>query len=253
MLARRIIPCLDVKDGRVVKGTNFKDLKDVDDPVALAKRYTSEGADELVFYDITASNEHRDISLQFVEKVARELNIPFSVGGGIKTLADIQSVLRKGADKVSINSAAIDHPDLISQASKKYGRQCIVVSMDVKRQGGKYWVYKHGGRINTGLDAIAWAKKAVQLGAGELVINSMDKDGVKDGFDIDLINEITKCVHVPVIASGGAGTIKHFIDLGKQTSASGYLAASVFHYKTIEIKTLKEQLALQKIPVRKEF
>ena len=253
MLARRIIPCLDVKNGRVVKGTNFMNLKDVDDPVTLAKRYTNEGADELVFYDITASNEERDISLEFVERVAKELNIPFSVGGGIKILDDIQTVLRKGADKVSINSAAISNPNIIFEASKKYGSQCIVLSIDVKRENNRYYVYKNGGRINTGLDAIEWAIKGVALGAGELVINSMDKDGVKDGFDLPLIQEITKNVHVPVIASGGAGTIEHFIDLAKITDASGYLAASVFHYNTIPIIDLKTALDVNNIPIRKEY
>ena len=252
MLARRIIPCLDVKNGRVVKGTNFKNLKDVANPVELAKRYTNVGADELVFYDITASNENRDISLSFVEDVAKELNIPFCVGGGIKSMDDIALVLKKGADKVSINSAAINNPSLIEEASLKYGSQCIVLSIDVKKEKGVYKVFQNGGRINTGIDAIEWAIKGVQLGAGELVINSMDKDGTKDGFDIPLLNEIISRVNVPVIASGGAGSIKDFIDLAKQTTTSGYLAASVFHYNQISINTLKNALSKNNIPIRKD-
>ena len=252
MLARRIIPCLDVKDGRVVKGTMFKGLKDVNDPVTLAKRYTTEGADELVFYDITASSDERNISLSFVEDVAKELNIPFSVGGGIRTMEDIALVLKKGADKVSINSAAINNPNILKEASLKYGSQCIVLSIDVKKEKDGYKVYQNGGRVNTGLDAIKWAKKGVTLGAGELVINAMDNDGMKEGFAIDLLKAITSQVNVPVIASGGAGTINHFIDLAKETDVSGYLAASVFHFKEIEIKDLKEALIKNNVPIRKE-
>jgi len=252
MLARRIIPCLDVKDGRVVKGRKFQGLKDVADPVELAKRYTKEGADELVFYDITASNEKRNISLAFVEKVAKELNIPFSVGGGIRTMEDIALVLKKGADKVSINSAAIQNPQIIQTASLKYGSQCIVLSIDVKKEHGRYFVYQNGGRINTGLDAIEWAKKGVRLGAGELVINAMDKDGTKEGFDIELLKLINQEVNVPVIASGGAGTIQDFIELAKKTKVSGYLAASVFHYQQITIRDLKDALVKAHIQIRKE-
>lgn len=252
MLARRIIPCLDVRNGRVVKGINFKGLKDVDDPVRLAKRYTTEGADELVFYDITASSDDRNISLNFVEKVAQELNIPFSVGGGIRTLQDIENVLRKGADKVSINSAAIDNPYLIKEASLKYGSQCIVLSIDVKEKNNMYYVYKNGGRVNTGKDAIEWAVEGVRLGAGELVINAMDNDGMKDGFNIPLLNKISEKVQVPIIASGGAGSIKDFIDLATQTTTSGYLAASVFHYNEIAIHELKDELQKNNVPIRKE-
>ncbi len=252
MLARRIIPCLDVKDGRVVKGSQFQALKDVDDPKKLGKRYSLEGADELVFYDITASHEAREISLQFVEEVAEEINIPFCVGGGLKTLDDIANVLNKGADKVSINSAAIDNPDLIKKASQKYGAQCIVLSIDVKQVDDAYIVFKNGGRINTGIDALEWAQKGVELGAGELVINSMNHDGMKQGFDIPLLNKITELVNVPVIASGGAGNTQHFVDLAKATDVDGYLAASVFHYNEIKISYLKETLRQNNIPVRIE-
>ena len=250
MLARRIIPCLDVRNGRVVKGSMFKDLRDVDDPKKLGKRYSLEGADELVFYDITASNEERDISMKFVEEVANELNIPFCVGGGIKSLEDIKEVLRKGADKVSINSAAIDNPNLLKEGALKFGSQCIVLSIDVKKIDEQYYVFKNGGRINTQKDAIKWAKQGVALGAGELVINSMNHDGMKQGFDIELLNIITSVVNVPVIASGGAGSMKDFIDLGLQTDVDGYLAASVFHYNEIKIKDLKKELSDNGIIVR---
>jgi len=250
MLARRIIPCLDVRDGRVVKGTRFQDIKDVDDPKTLGKRYSEEGADELVFYDITASAEKREISMEFVEQVAREINIPFCVGGGIKTIEDITEVLRKGADKISINSSAIDNPNLIKQAAEKFGSQCIVLSMDVKYEDNQYVVYKNGGRIKTDYTAVEWAIKGVSLGAGEIVVNSMNHDGTKNGFDIVLLNQITNAVRVPVIASGGAGTIQHFIDVATRTDVDGYLAASVFHYKEIAIKTLKEELYKQNIPIR---
>jgi cyclase len=252
MLARRIIPCLDVRNGRVVKGKQFQEIKDVDDPKTLGKRYSMEGADELVFYDITASSDQRQISLQFVEEVAREINIPFCVGGGIKSLEDITTVLQKGADKVSINSAAIDNPELLTQGAKKFGNQCIVLSMDVKEESGIYYVYKNGGRVKTNIQAVEWAKKGVELGAGELVINSMNMDGMKQGFDIDLLQKITSIVDVPVIASGGAGSISDFIELGNQTNVDGYLAASVFHYGEIHIQDLKKQLKENNIPVRIE-
>lgn len=252
MLARRIIPCLDVKNGRVVKGTMFQNLEDVDDPKTLGKRYSDEGADELVFYDITASSEDREISMNFVEEVAKELNIPFCVGGGIKTVQDIKRVLRKGADKVSINSAAISNPNLIKEGALKFGSQCIVLSIDVKKIDGNYFVFQNGGRINTGIDAIEWAKQGVALGAGELVINSMNHDGMKQGFDIELLNIITNAVNVPVIASGGAGSVQDFIDLGIQTDVDGFLAASVFHYNQIKIQDLKKELNDNGIIVRIE-
>jgi len=252
MLARRIIPCLDVRNGRVVKGQQFQNIVDVDDPVALGRRYSAEGADELVFYDITASAEDRQISLNFVADVARELNIPFCVGGGVRTLDDITTILRKGADKVSVNSGAIANPDLINAGAKRFGSQCIVLSIDVKQQDGKNYVYQNGGRKNTGLDAIEWAVEGVRRGAGELVINSMNFDGMKQGFDIELLKLITSRVNVPVIASGGAGSIEDFIELGQQTDVDGYLAASVFHYRTIDIADLKQELAKKDIPVRLE-
>lgn len=252
MLAKRIIPCLDVRDGRVVKGTKFQNIQDVDDPKVLGKRYSEEGADELVFYDITASHEKRQTSLEFVEQVASEINIPFCVGGGIKTMDDIKTILRKGADKVSLNSGAIDNPSLIEEASLKYGAQCIVLSMDVKEENGQYLVYRNGGRINTNIDAIEWAKKGVALGAGELVINSINFDGTKNGFDLKLLNKITSVVNVPVIASGGAGSIQDFVELGQKTTADGFLAASVFHFGEIAIQTLKETLNREGISVRIE-
>jgi cyclase len=250
MLARRIIPCLDVRDGRVVKGTRFTDIQDVDDPKALGKRYSDEGADELVFYDIPASAEARAISLSFVAEVAKEINIPFCVGGGIRTIEDMTTVLRHGADKVSINSAAIANPDLIDAGARKFGSQCIVLSMDVKEQDGRYYVYQNGGRVNTGIDAIEWAQEGVRRGAGELVINSMNFDGTKQGFDIELLNKITSLVSVPVIASGGAGSIEHFLDLARSTDVDGYLAASVFHFGEIRISDLKRDLAEAGIPIR---
>jgi cyclase len=250
MLARRIIPCLDVRDGRVVKGTRFTDIQDVDDPKALGKRYSDEGADELVFYDITASAEARAISLSFVAEVAKEINIPFCVGGGIRTIEDMTTVLRHGADKVSINSAAIANPDLINAGARKFGSQCIVLSMDVKEEDGRYYVYQNGGRVNTGIDAIEWAQEGVRRGAGELVINSMNFDGTKQGFDIELLNKITALVSVPVIASGGAGSIEHFVDLAQSTDVDGYLAASVFHFGEIAISDLKQSLAAANIPIR---
>ncbi|MFW6318925.1 MAG: imidazole glycerol phosphate synthase subunit HisF [Bacillota bacterium] len=252
MLAKRIIPCLDVRNGRVVKGKQFTLIEDVDDPATLAKRYSLEGADELVFYDITASNERRNIDIDFVRQVAKEINIPFSVGGGLRTVDDIRTVLNQGADKVSLNSAAIDNPDLIKTAANKFGSQCIVVSMDIALINGVYKVFKHGGRIETNLEGIAWAKEAVRLGAGELVVNSIDQDGMKTGFDIPLLKKITEVVNVPVIASGGAGCIQDFIDVAKQTTSDGYLAASVFHFNTININTLKETLKSNNIDIRIE-
>ncbi len=248
MLAKRIIPCLDVRDGRTVKGKKFSEIKDIEDPAILAKRYAIEGADELVFYDITASNEKRKISLEFVEKVAREIDIPFSVGGGVKTIDDFTMILRKGADKVSINSAAVHNPTLITEASKRFGAQCVVLSIDAKKAGENYVVYTEGGRNKTNLDAIEWAKEGVRLGAGEIVINSIDQDGMKDGFDTTLLQKLKAATNVPIIASGGAGTIEHFIDAAPW--ADGLLAASVFHYGEIPIETLKKQMHKHQIPVR---
>lgn len=250
MLTKRIIPCLDVRDGRVVKGTQFENIKDVDNPVKLGKKYSEKGADELVFYDITASHEKRKISYDFVKQVAKEINIPFCVGGGINTIDDIAFILKQGADKVSLNSGAIRNPDLITQGAKRFGSQCIVLSIDVKMINDEYFVFVNGGRKNTGLNAIKWAKQGVELGAGELVINSMNNDGVKQGFDLPLLNEIEKVVNVPIIASGGAGNVQDFIDLATNTNADGYLAASVFHYDEIEINDLKKELQKYNIPMR---
>ena len=252
MLARRIIPCLDVKEGRVVKGKQFTTLKDVDAPETLSGYYDQEGADELVFYDITASSEARKTSLEFVERVAKTINIPFSVGGGVNTIDDFTMILRKGADKVSVNTGAVLNPELIRDAALKFGSQCVVLSIDAKYNGQSYDVYIKGGREKTELDAIQWAKKGVALGAGEIVINSIDTDGMKAGFNIDLVNRIIEAVNVPVIASGGAGSIEDFLALAKETTADGMLAASVFHYKEIRIKTLKKALHDIGIPIRVE-
>jgi cyclase len=229
---------------------NFTNIQDVNDPKTLGKEYSINGADELVFYDITASAEARDISLRFVEEVASEINIPFCVGGGIRTIDDIAMVLRKGADKVSINSAAITNPDLIREGANRFGSQCIVLSIDVKEEDGSYVVYQNGGRKRTDLDAIEWAVRGVELGAGELVINSMNHDGMRQGFDIHLLQQITKRVRVPVIASGGAGMMEHFVELATQTDVDGYLAASVFHFGEIAIPELKDTLQQAGVPIR---
>lgn len=251
MLTRRVIPCLDVRDGRVVKGKKFTNIIDVDDPEILGEFYSIEGADELVFYDITATNEDRKISLNFIEKVAARINIPFCVGGGVNSIDDFTDILRKGADKVSINSAAVRNPSLITEASEKFGAQCVVLSMDVKKENKNKWsVYINGGRENTNLDAVEWAVKGVSLGAGELVINSIDSDGMKEGYDIELLRRITSMVGVPVIASGGAGKIEDFAMAIKEADVDGVLAASVFHYKELEIRQVKEYMKSQGIEVR---
>lgn len=250
MLAKRIIPCLDVKNGRVVKGTNFSNLADVDDPVKLAKFYSECGADELVFYDITASAEGRKLFSDVLKNTAKNVFIPLTVGGGINCLDDFERVLNCGADKVSVNSGAIANPKIISEAAKKYGNQCVVLSMDVSLVDGSYKVFSKGGRIQTDINAIEWAKFAADSGAGEIVVNSIDTDGVKNGFDIKLLNEICSCVNIPVIASGGVGSIQHFIDLFKQTNVDAGLGASVFHFNEFSIKTLKNQLKLANIEVR---
>ncbi|KLI22558.1 imidazole glycerol phosphate synthase subunit HisF [Brachyspira hyodysenteriae] len=250
MITKRIIPCLDVRDGRVVKGTNFEGLKDVDDPVELAKYYNNSLADELVFYDITASYEGRKLFVNVLEKVANEIFIPLTVGGGINTIKDFDMVLKSGADKVSVNSGAIKNPDLIREAAEKYGNQCVVLSIDIKRVNGKYSVFSKGGREDTGIDAIEWAIKGEKNGAGELVINSIDTDGVKNGFDIELLKEIADNVSIPLIASGGAGNMEHFKDVFQVTGVDAGLAASIFHFKEIDIKELKEYLHKNKIEVR---
>ncbi|TVL62246.1 imidazole glycerol phosphate synthase subunit HisF [Brachyspira hyodysenteriae] len=250
MITKRIIPCLDVRDGRVVKGTNFEGLKDVDDPVELAKYYNNSLADELVFYDITASYEGRKLFVNVLEKVANEIFIPLTVGGGINTIKDFDMVLKSGADKVSVNSGAIKNPDLIREAAEKYGNQCVVLSIDIKRVNGKYSVFSKGGRENTGIDAIEWAVKGEKNGAGELVINSIDTDGVKNGFDIELLKEIADNVSIPLIASGGAGNMEHFKDVFQVKGVDAGLAASIFHFKEINIKELKEYLHKNNIEVR---
>lgn len=250
MLAVRVIPCLDVNAGRVVKGTNFVDLRDAGDPVEIAKRYNAEGADELIFLDITASSDKRAITLDVVKKTAEQVFIPLTVGGGIRTIDDMRTLLKAGADKISLNTAAVNNPELISEGSKKFGSQCIVVAIDAKRNGKSWTVYTHGGRTKTKLDAIKWAKKVVELGAGEILLTSMDKDGTKDGYDLELMEEITKIVNVPVIASGGAGKKEHFVDVCKK-GASAVLAASLFHFKELTILDLKKYMKDNKIVVRK--
>ena len=251
MITKRIIPCLDIRNGRVVKGTNFKGLSDVSSPVELARLYSDCGADELVFYDITASFEERKLFTDILKEVASEIFIPLTVGGGINTVDDFDRVLKCGADKVSVNSGAIKNPDLIGQAAQKYGNQCVVLSVDIKRVDGKFHVFAKGGREDTGLDAIEWIKDGVKRGAGEVVVNSIDTDGVKNGFDIELLKIVCDAVNVPVIASGGAGSVDHFIELFKEIpDIDAGLAASVFHFGEIEINKLKAELRNNDIIVR---
>lgn len=249
MVAIRVIPCLDVNAGRVVKGTNFVDLRDAGDPVEIAKRYNVEGADEVVFLDITASSDKRAITLDVVRKTAEQVFIPLTVGGGIRTVDDMRTLLKAGADKISINTAAVLNPQLIYDGSKKFGNQCIVVAIDAKKDGNSWTVYTHGGRTKTELDVIQWAQKCVQLGAGEILLTSMDKDGTKDGYDLELMEQVTKVVDVPVIASGGAGKKEHFVDVCKK-GASAVLAASLFHFKQLEISDLKQYMKQSGIEVR---
>ena len=252
MFTKRIIPCLDVHNGRVVKGVNFLNLKDAGDPVEVAKVYNEAGADELVFLDITASSDARAIKAELVRKVAETIFIPFTVGGGIRTVEDFKEILREGADKVAVNTAAILNPNLIREAADKFGSQCVVVAIDAKRRpDGKGWtVYKNGGRIDMGIDAVEWAMKANELGAGELLITSMDCDGTKDGYDLELTRTISEQVSIPVIASGGAGTMQHFKEALTQGKADAALAASLFHYQELEIQTLKQYLRQEGISVR---
>ncbi len=252
MITKRIIPCLDVKNGRVVKGVNFEGLSDVSSPVELGKYYSDNGADELVFYDITASVEERQLFTDILREVASTIFIPLTVGGGINTIEDFDRVLKCGADKVSINSGAIRNPALISEAAKKYGDQCVVLSADIKRVDGAYHVFAKGGREDTGLDAIEWIKRGEAAGAGEIVVNSIDTDGVKEGFDIEMLKAVEEVVSVPVIASGGAGCIQDFIDLfGEIPDIDAGLAASIFHFGEVSIRELKDELAAAGIHVRR--
>lgn len=252
MLTKRIIPCLDVKDGRVVKGVNFVDLKDAGDPVAVGEAYSKAGADELVFLDITATSDARRTVTDMVRRVAERVFIPFTVGGGIRTVDDFKCILREGADKCSINSAAISRPALISEAAEKYGRQCVVVAIDArKRNDGSGWnVYRNGGRIDTGMDVIEWAIRADRLGAGEILLTSMDGDGTKAGYDIVLTRTVSDYVSIPVIASGGAGNCEHFYEALTKGHADAALAASLFHYKELEISQVKTYLKKRGVPVR---
>lgn len=250
MITKRIIPCLDVRNGRVVKGKNFEGIQDVSDPVEMAKFYNREGADELVFYDITASVEERGLFTDILRRVASEIFIPLTVGGGINTLEDFDRVLKCGADKVSVNSGAIRNPDIIGQAARKYGDQCVVLSMDIKRVDGVFRLFAKGGRENTGIDALQWAIDGVDRGAGELVVNSIDTDGVKGGFDLELLDAIAARVNVPIIASGGAGRMEDFSELFSHEGMDAGLAASIFHYKEIRIADLKAYLRDQGVEVR---
>lgn len=250
MLKKRIIPCLDIKDGRTVKGVNFEDIRDAGDPIELAKRYVEEGADELVFLDITATNEKRKTLALLVEQIAKEINIPFTVGGGINSLTDAKTLINSGADKVSVNSASIKKPTLISELASELGSQCVVVAIDSKFENFNWKVYMNGGRFATDLNVIDWAKEVEYLGAGELLITSMNADGTKNGFDNSLYTYLFEAVNIPIIASGGAGKLEHFIDVFQQTKVSAALAASVFHYNEITIPNLKKQLKTVNIPVR---
>lgn len=252
MISKRIIPCLDVKDGRVVKGVNFVNLKDAGDPVDIAEEYNKAGADEIVFLDITASYEKRDIMIDVVKRTSEKVFIPLTVGGGIRTVDDFRRILKAGADKISINSEAVKNPDLIKDAAKKFGSQCVVVAIDAKRKsdGKGFDVYINGGRVNTGYDVLEWAKKVESLGAGEILLTSMDADGTKNGYDIELTQMVAENVRIPVIASGGAGCKEHFKEVFLEAKADAALAASLFHYGELEINSLKSYLKDNNIPVR---
>lgn len=249
-LKKRIIPCLDIKDGRTVKGVNFVGLRDAGDAVELAKRYVQEGADELVFLDITATVEKRKNLTTLVEKIAREINIPFTVGGGINSVEDAQAIIKAGADKVSINTSAVNHPEIISAIASEFGNQCVVVAIDTTFEKDTWKVYTHGGRTETPLATLDWAKEVEQRGAGEILLTSMNNDGTKNGFAIAITNAVSEAVNIPVIASGGAGTMQHFADVFEQTKASAALAASIFHFGEIPIPQLKQFLKEKNIPVR---
>lgn len=250
-LTKRIIPCLDVKDGKVVKGTAFVNLRDMGDPVALAARYAAQGADELLFLDITATIQERKIFLSLIKEVARQVNIPFTVGGGISSEADAYNLLSAGADKISVNSAAVKEPALVSKLAKRFGSQCVVLATDAGMQADGSWqVYVNGGRKNTGISALCWVEQAVQMGAGEILLTSINNDGGRKGFALSLLQEVTARVQVPVIASGGAGSLQHFADVFEQTGADAALAAGIFHEESITIPQVKQYLYEQKIPVR---
>lgn len=250
MLKKRIIACLDIQDGRTVKGVNFEGIRDAGDPIELAKRYVDEGADELVFLDITATNDKRKTICSLVEQISREITIPFTVGGGITTLEDAQAVIEAGADKISINSAALRRPELIQEISYCFGKQCVVVAVDIKKIDGEWIVFSNGGRVSTGRRAIDWCIEIVTLGGGEILLTSMNNDGTKAGFALDISQSISQLVTIPVIASGGAGSIQHFKELFTQTDASAGLAASIFHYQEIAIPDLKNELKKSQIPIR---
>ena len=250
MLKKRIIPCLDIKDGRTVKGINFVDIKDAGDPIELAKKYILEGADELVFLDITATIEKRKTLAVLVEKIAKEINIPFKVGGGINTVEDAATIIKAGADKISINSSAVKNPSLIKEIADRFGSQAVVVAVDTKFENNNWFVYVNGGKVATGITTIDWVKQAEQLGAGEILLTSMNNDGTKQGFAIDITNAVSSSINIPVIASGGAGTKEHFVDVFKNTKATGALAASIFHFGEIPIPVLKQYLKEQNINIR---
>ena len=250
MITKRIIPCLDIKDGRTVKGINFENIKDAGDPVELAIEYAKQGADELVFLDITATNEKRKTLSELVTRIAKHINIPFTVGGGISSVDDVSVLLNAGADKISVNTSAVKNPQLIRDLANQFGSQCVVLAIDTKFEDGEWFVYLNGGRIKTELKTIDWAKQAVELGAGEILLTSMNNDGTKDGFAIDITKQISEAVNVPVIASGGAGTKEHFKDVFENGKADAALAASVFHYKEIAIPELKAYLKLNNIEIR---
>ena len=249
MLKNRIIPCLDVKNGRVVKGINFVDLKDAGDPVEQAKIYSDGGADEICFLDITASNENRETIYEVIEKTSKKCFVPLTVGGGVRSIEDINKLLNCGADKVSINTAAVQNPEVVIESSKKFGSQCIVVAIDAKKNGDMWEIFTHGGRNKTGINALEFAKKMEKNGAGELLVTSMDKDGTQSGYDIELMKNISSSVNIPVIASGGVGTLDHLVD-GIKSGANAVLAASIFHYGTFSIEEAKQYLASKNIPVR---
>jgi cyclase len=250
MLKKRIIPCLDIKDGRTVKGVNFEAIRDAGDPIELAKRYVLEGADELVFLDISATNERRKTLAELVERIAKEINIPFTVGGGIDSLEDAKVLIQSGADKVSINSSALRRPELVEQIAQELGSQCVVVAIDTKMEEGNWTVYSHGGKIPTGRSTLDWARQVERLGAGELLLTSMNNDGTKSGFALDITDQISKAVGIPIIASGGAGSLEHFKDVFQLTKASAGLAASIFHYGEISIPQLKNYLKTENISIR---